>query len=662
MAQTRLQLNWYNKDKVLVPVENGKYDYKWVSPSDISFCEVHPLQIENRITGVRKEKNNSVSYSENSSLPPTDDNLMILGESEQALKSLIRIPKLRNKYLGKIKLIYIDPPFNTDQTFTSYEDNLEHSIWLTMMRDRLLLLKQLLSEDGSIWVHVDTTENHRLRSVLDEVFGQNKFVAEIVWGKSDTSRNDAKQFSKDQDYIYVYSKNENWKLNRLPRPEQANLIYKSPDGDPVPWLAKPGHAPGADKHQGMVYGIQSPFTGEILYPPIGGCWRYGQEQIFNELSKYAPYKLVDLEDQEKRAEICGVEVNKVRSGVKSLVLKNSLEESKISAENISKGVLPDVFFTNGGRLIQVKGHIPDKGFIPRTIWNFKDVGSNRNSKAESKKLFPGKTPFATPKPERLLERILLIGTQPNDIVLDCFAGSGTTAAVAQKMGRKWVAIELLESTFDNYLTPRLKKVVNGQDQGGISQTKGQREISEDASLPDDVTVEDAATFNSVLRKIIQENPELKSNETVKQLQKMTKTKPSKKIVNWRGGGGFTVARLAPSCYEYNSYLDKIVLTRAAKGKLLKESVAANLGFELLDQNLSSAFDGKKGRTLLKVIEGSISTEMVDWLLSQSEDNQIIVIASTCVPDGVREYLRRKRKGSQIKAIPEDIFPKSVRGE
>ena len=153
------------------------------------------------------------------------------------LKALTHVPELARKYVGQVKLIYIDPPFNTAQTFASYEDNLEHSIWLIMMRDRLLYLKRLLSDDGSIWVHLDTAENHRMRLLLDEVFGQQKFVAEIVWGKADTSRNDAKQFSEDQDYIYVYSKAENWELNRLPRTARQNAIYKAPDGDPEPWIA-----------------------------------------------------------------------------------------------------------------------------------------------------------------------------------------------------------------------------------------------------------------------------------------------------------------------------------------------------------------------------------------------------------------------------------------
>lgn len=267
MTQQRLQLTWYNKDKALIPTETGKYGYRWVEPSDPRYCETHTLVMDEYIQGEQAPKKDEYQYSEYADLEPQADNLLVHGESGDVLEALTRVPELAEKYVGNVKLIYIDPPFNTAQTFNSYEDNLEHSIWLTMMRDRLLHLKRLLSDDGSIWVHLDTVENHRMRMLLDEVFGASNFIAEIVWGKADTSRNDAKQFSEDQDYIYVYSKTDGWRPNKLPRTAAQNSIYGSPDGDRTPWLAKPGHAPGAATHQGMVYAIQSPFTGELLYPP-----------------------------------------------------------------------------------------------------------------------------------------------------------------------------------------------------------------------------------------------------------------------------------------------------------------------------------------------------------------------------------------------------------
>ena len=662
MSKTRLQLTWYNKDKALIPTENGKYGYTWVEPSDPRYCETHTLVFDEYVKGKQTKKMDEFQYSVQADFTPQEDNLLILGESGDVLETLTRVPELAEKYVGKVKLIYIDPPFNTAQTFASYEDNLEHSIWLTMMRDRLLHLKKLLAEDGSIWVHLDTSENHRMRLLLDEVFGQQNFVAEIVWGKADTSRNDAKQFSEDQDYIYIYSKMGNWKLNRLPRTMQQNSIYKNPDGDSRPWIAKPGHAPGAATHQGMVYAVQSPFTGELLYPPVGGCWRLGQAQMHTELSKYTQYELVEINDQEKRAEICGVDVADIRTGVKALLLKNSIEMAKAEAAAVEKGVWPDVFFINDGRRIQIKGHLPEGGVTPRTIWNFTDVGSNRNSKAEVKALFPGETPFSTPKPERLLQRIIHISTNPGDIVLDCFAGSGTTAAVAQKMGRRWITCELLESTFYKYTLPRLEKVVNDKDKGGITQTKGESIAADGVELPEGVSLEDAAKFNSVLNKLIADNEELKNNKVIKELKAITKTNRSKETINWRGGGGFQVAHLSPACFDYDPKYDRVLLTADAKGSILTKSVAANMGFMMNDQDKYSIFDARRGNSLLKVIDGVATIEIVDWLISQIEEGETVVLAATSVMDGVREHLRRNCKGSRIVVIPDDIFHYTEGGE
>ncbi|MCI8268067.1 MAG: site-specific DNA-methyltransferase [Lachnospiraceae bacterium] len=662
MSKTRLQLTWYNKDKALIPTESGKYGYIWVEPSDPRYCEIHTLIFDEYVTGRQTPKSDEFLYSERADFVPQEDNLLILGESGDVLETLTRIPELADKYLGKVKLVYIDPPFNTAQTFASYEDNLEHSIWLTMMRDRLLNLKRILSDDGSIWVHLDTAENHRMRLLLDEVFGQQNFVAEIVWGKADTSRNDARQFSEDQDYIYVYSKTENWKLNRLPRTAQQDSIYKAPDGDPVPWIAKPGHAPGAATHQGMVYAVQSPFTGDLLYPPVGGCWRLGQSQMYAELSKYTEYELVELDDKEKRAEICGVPVADIRDGVKAILLKDSLEIAKVNAQKVAEGVLPDVFFINDGKRIQVKGHLPEGGITPRTIWNFTDVGSNRNSKAEIKALFPGETPFSTPKPERLLQRIIHIATNPGDLVLDCFAGSGTTAAVAQKMGRRWITCELLESIFNRYTRPRLEKVINDMDSGGITKTKGERIAADSAELPEGVSADDAAIFNSILNKLITDNDEIRQDKIIKTLKALTKTKSAKEVINWRGGGGFQVAHLAPGCFDYDPKLERVFLTTAAKGDTLIRSVAANLGFRMLIKDEAAVFDARRGNSLLKVIDGVATAEIVDWLVAQRESNETIVLAAISVMDGVRQHLRRSCKGSRIVVIPDDIFHFTKGGE
>ena len=168
MSQQRLQLTWYNKDKALIPTETGKYGYRWVEPSDPRYCETHTLVMDEYIQGKQAPKSDDYQYSEYADLEPQTDNLLVHGESGDVLEALTRVPELAEKYVGNVKLVYIDPPFNTAQTFSSYEDNLEHSIWLTMMRDRLLHLKRLLSDDGSIWVHLDTVENHRMLTGGDQ--------------------------------------------------------------------------------------------------------------------------------------------------------------------------------------------------------------------------------------------------------------------------------------------------------------------------------------------------------------------------------------------------------------------------------------------------------------------------------------------------------------
>ena len=655
MSNKRLELTWYNKDMALIPTETGRYGYKWVDPSDPRYCETHTLIYDEYIQGVQSPKSDKYQYSPQADYEPQTKNLMILGESGDVLETITRVPELAKEYLGQVKLVYIDPPFNTSKAFASYEDNLEHSVWLTMMRDRLLHIKQLLSEDGSVWVHLDTSENHRMRLLLDEIFGEQNFVTEVVWGKADTSRNDAKQFSLDQDYIYVYSRNPEWKLNRLPRTAKQDSIYDSPDGDPKPWLAKPGHGPGAATHQGMVYAIQSPFTGELLYPPIGGCWRLGQQQMYYELSKYTAYEKREIDDADKRAEVCGIDKNSIQLGVSALLLKESFETARKEAQEVARGVLPMVYFINEGKTVQVKGYLPDKGIVPRTIWNFKEAGSNRNSKAESKKLFPGESPFATPKPEKLLQRIIHIATDPGDIVLDCFAGSGTTAAVAQKMGRRWVTCELLEDNFYRYTKPRLVKVVNNQDEGGITRTKGKRIAAPGVELPENVLPEDAAKFTSVLNKLITDNEELKKHDVIKKLKALAKTQNEKEVINWRGGGGFQVAHLSPACFDYSPELGIVFMTEAAKGENLVKSVVANLEFNYIKDTPGTVFDGRRGKNLLKVIDGVATREIIDWLVSQLELGETLVVAATGVMDGVREYLRRNCKGGKVLVIPDDLF-------
>lgn len=665
MSKSRLQLTWYNKDMALIPTESGKYGYTWVDPSDPRYCETHTLVFDEYISGEQSSKSDKFTYSEQADLIPQSDNLLVLGESGDVLEALTRVPELAKKYVGQVKLVYIDPPFNTAKAFTSYEDNLEHSIWLTMMRDRLLHIKQLLSDEGTIWIHIDDIEVHRIRLLMDEVFGASNFLSEIAWEKTFKPRNDKKEregFSSRHDMILVYAKSPNVKWNRLPRTAKMDSAYGNPDNDPLgAWTSAPATANKGDGAGGMCYAIQSPLTGEMLRPPRGGHWRFGQNDLIKWLGAYAPYKLEDLHDETWRAENEGIPVERVKQGVPAIVLDCSVEEAKASTMKLMEsGNWPRVYVTGGGGF-RSKSYLATKpGKVPEDWWPYIEVGSNDEAKNEIKDLFPGEVPFDTPKPEKLLHRIIHIATNPGDLVLDCFAGSGTTAAVAQKMGRRWVTCELLESTFLHYTRPRLEMVINDRDPGGITRTEGERVAADGVELPEGVSVDDAAKFTSILNKLI-DGTDLKKDGVVKKLKAISKTVRTKEVINWRGGGGFQVAHLSPACYDYDPKYDCVLLTPEATGNTLVCSVAANLGFSMLSSDDSSVFDAIRGNSYLKVIDGVATVEIVDWLLSQNGHDNTIVLAATSVMDGVREHLRRGCKGSRVVVIPDDIFHFSKRG-
>lgn len=588
MTKQRLELTWYNKDQALIPTEQGKYGYTWVDPTDPRYCQTHFLEYGDAVRGQQQPKEEGRTYSERADFTPTDDNLLILGESGDVLETLTRVPELTDKYVGQVKCIYIDPPFNTAQTFANYEDNLEHSVWLTMMRDRLLHLKKLLSNDGSIWVHLDDVENHRMRLLMDEVFGAENFVAEVVWQKADGPRNDATYFSTDQDVIVVYRKTDKFSVNRLPRPASMDARFSNPDNDPKgPWAMGDPCAPDAPNNQPMVYAIQHPITGDLMYPSQGSCWRMSPATVFEEMNKWASYEMRDVGDRKKRAAVSGVKVSEAKDVVPAMMLTEPLNESarRVREKMDSGETMPELVFTrNGfGRLMR-KARIPSKGVVPRTLMLNDDVSHSRGAKKEIRALFPGIAAFATPKPERLLERIIHIATNPGDIVLDCFTGSGTTAAVAHKMGRRWVACELNEDTFDRFTRPRLEKVVRGEDMGGITVTKGERVDASADGLPEGLTPEDAQKLTSLLNKAVRDEPDLKKSADLRAVKKLIKTKKSPDTINWRGGGGFTVARLSKPCFDVDEDTGLVVLTEDATARNLSAAVAAHLRFRMTPDN------------------------------------------------------------------------------
>jgi adenine-specific DNA-methyltransferase len=391
--QGRLELTWTNKDKRLLAHEDGSYE--WLSPADYRIAEVRLLKDVATVGRTAPQPRRAT------------DNLLIRGDALNALTSLIELPEFASEYVGKVKLAYLDPPFNTQQSFLHYDDALEHSVWLTMMRDRLVQIKRLLSPDGSIWVHCDDYEAHRLRMVLDEVFGPRAFVATVIWQKR-TSRDNRAAFSSMHDYIHVYAPlGVAWKDMRNRLPDEGE--YANPDDDPRgPWRSIPMSAQEGHATQSQFYEIETP-TGVIHNPPKGRAWTYTKPR-FEEL----------------------------------------LTEGRI-------------YWPKGGDGKPRLKKYPDEaeGLVPFTIWPASDVGTNDEAKKQILSLFPKAAAFETPKPERLMERIVTIGSDPGDVVLDCFLGSGTTAAVAQRLNRRWIGIERSLDTLESFAGPRLNATDDG---------------------------------------------------------------------------------------------------------------------------------------------------------------------------------------------------------
>jgi len=336
-------------------------------------------------------------------------NMLIQGDNLDALKALLPY------YKGAVKCIYIDPPYNTRSAFEHYDDNLEHSQWLAMMYPRLVLLRELLAEDGSIWVSIDDNEGHYLKVVMDEVFGRRGFVATCIWQKR-YSRENREAIGDSHDFILVYTKNQaKFKADRnfLPLGDRQRAVYRNPDDDPRgPWQSVSLLAQGFRPNQ--MYEIHAP-NGRVHTPPPGNCWKV------------------------------------IRSEYNRLVEDNRL------------------YFGRDGNGVPRRKEFLSKaqGLVPWTWWPHEEVGHTGEAKNEVNAIFGAEVSFGTPKPERLMQRILHIASNPGDLVLDSFLGSGTTAAVAHKMGRRWIGIEMGDHA-ETHCKPRLDKVIAGE-QGGVSE-------------------------------------------------------------------------------------------------------------------------------------------------------------------------------------------------
>lgn len=386
------------------------------------------------------------------------DNRLIFGDNLLALKAL------EQEFAGKVKCIFIDPPYNTGSAFTHYDDGKEHSLWLSLMRDRLEMLKRLLKEDGSLWITIDDNESHYLKVLCDEIFGRKNFIANATWQKKSSPQNDEKLITASHDHILIYAKNKDkCSFNRLARQERHDNSFSNVDNDPRgPWSS--GDMTSKTKAAGHSYPVVTP-SGITHFPPEGRQWA-------PSLKTYEKWK----------------------------------SEGRIWFGKDGK---------NRPRIKQFLCEI-QSGIVPLSIWLREEVGDNQDAKREVM-LFNRDDIFETPKPEKLLFRIIQIATDSRDWVLDSFLGSGTTAAVAHKMGRRWIGIELGGHCHTHCL-PRLRKVIEGEDAGGITDA-----------------------------------------------------------VKWRGGGGFRYYHLAPSLLTQDKW-GQWVISQEYNAPMLAEAVCKLEGF------------------------------------------------------------------------------------
>ena len=436
------------------------------------------------------------------------DNILVRGDN------LLGLRALQASHSASVECVFIDPPYNTGGAFTHYDDGLEHSIWLTLMRDRLSIIRDLLSPTGTLWVSIDDNELHYLKVLLDEVFGRACFVSGVVWRSSDNSNNDAKQFSTDHNTILVYSREPEWRSNRLSRSESQASHYTNPDNDPRgPWFdGNPLGSPSPRKN--LTFDLLSP-TGAKIKPPANG-WRWSRATL---------------------------------------------------QEKIDSG---EIRFTADGTGIRRRTYLADQGGLPpSTLWaDLNETGHNRQAKSEQKKLFPKFSKaelFPTPKPEKLLKKIIEIATEPGDLVLDSFAGSGTTGAVAHKMGRRWIMVELGDHC-ETHIVPRMKKVIDGQDPGGVTEALG-----------------------------------------------------------WKGGGGYRYFKLAPSLLEKDQF-DQWVISKAYNAEMLAEAMCKHFGFTYVPSTDTYWMQGSSSETdFIYVTTNSLTHEQLRTISDEVGSDRTLLI-------------------------------------
>lgn len=484
----------------------NKLELTWIGKED------EPLAIEPRLLLDTPEY--SFGEVETGSLPngkPWPGNMLIHGDNLLALRAL------EQDFTGQVKCIYIDPPYNTGNAFEHYDDNLEHSQWLNLMRPRLVILRNLLSEDGTIWISIDDDEQAYLRILCDEVFGRSNYIETIVWQRAYSPVNLKKTISRSHDYVLVYAKHltKDYSLNKLPRSVEANERYKNPDNDPRGvWKSTDSTAQAGHGTKSQFYVLSAP-NGKQHHLTPGRCWVYTEE-----------------------------------------VMNRMIADNRIW------------FGPDGNNVPAIKRFLTEvrDGIVPQTLWPYTEVGHTQEAKKEIKAL-EFNTIFDTPKPERLLLRILQIATNPDDIVLDSFLGSGTTAAVAHKMGRRWIGVELGDHAY-THCAVRMKKVIEGE-QGGIS-----------------------------------------------------------KLQNWQGGGGFKFYELAPSLLNHDKY-GNLVINKEYNADMLAAAMAKHQGFTFSpDAELYWKQGHSSGHDFIFTTTQLITAEMLETIHEQLGEDESLLICCT----------------------------------
>jgi len=440
------------------------------------------------------------------------DNRLIFGDNLLALKAI------EHEFSGKIKCIYIDPPYNTGAAFSHFEDGTEHSIWLSLIKERLMILWRLLSSDGTLWVSIDDYEMPYLRVVMDEVCGRRSFLATNVWQKR-YSRENREAIGDVHEYIVAYAKDPavfKKTRNLLPLTNDQIKVYKNPNNDPRgPWRTIPITAQAGHATKAQFYTITAP-SGKRFDPPPGNCWRYSQ-----------------------------IAFEKLRADGRIYFGKDG------NSQPTTIRYLSEV-----------------KGSVPWTWWPHDEVGNTDEAKKEMLLLFPKDQLFDTPKPERLVHRILAIATHPGDLILDSFGGSGTTGAVAHKMGRRWIMVEL-GPHIHTHIIPRLKKVIDGEDQGGVT-----------------------------------------------------------KAVNWKGGGGFRYYKLAPSLLEKDKW-GNWVINKQYNAAMLAEALCKLEGFKYEPSDSIYWQHGRSTETdFIYVTTATLSHDQLAQLSDDVGPNRTLLVLCT----------------------------------